>query len=405
MGLFEGFAMDGKRKYIYATLAMSCFLVACGSPVKSSKSATPNFTVGGGSGGSSNPSVGDTPSDAAGFFIKLLSDNAEITLHRADVQYEDSSNVRQDAGTTNLTEECKITSSDTGDDLDKFCIAEMEELDLYFNALTLQYHVPPSMCSYVSFIPYYFYVFEPGQGPSSVSYALAVGGGTIEYPDGNTKDGIPYCQYDYTTLSSEFPNCCTGKYTLTIQDFPQNKVTTTTGNPWNGKASNCIFGNATTWDFKDELDFPTPRITYVEGVGYNQSFSISAAGKTGSYASNIWAGNFYNPSDHTWVAGKGTTPSGVDPNRPQALRIPENVAGLDKHLPSDTYRVICYDRAQEIKARIRLMIREWNSSPITSGGNPDATGSDPGFPGNVINDRWDWLDFENAGMAYPTSYL
>jgi hypothetical protein len=48
------------------------------------------------------------------------------------------------------------------------------------------------------------------------------------------------------------------------------------------------------------------------------------------------------------------------------------------------------------------MIREWNQDPIEVNGDPDVSGSDPNFPGNPINDRYDWLDF---GLTYPTSLL
>jgi hypothetical protein len=84
------------------------------------------------------------------------------------------------------------------------------------------------------------------------------------------------------------------------------------------------------------------------------------------------------------------------------MRYPANVSGSNMIFPNDTYLLECLDQAEEIKARIRFMIREWNQDPITEGGDPDVTGSDPNFPGNPINDRMDWLDF---GLTYPASLI
>jgi hypothetical protein len=166
---------------------------------------------------------------------------------------------------------------------------------------------------------------------------------------------------------------------------------------------NCLSGTGADWDTKGFGGFPKEKVSYVEGVGYNQTYSItSPAGQ--SLQSNVWSANFYNPSDHPFVPGNGTVPAGSDPNRPIPMRIPPNVGATEEHFPSDTYEVVCYSRAQEIQARIRVMLREWSSGPITENGDPDENvGSDPDFPGNPINDVRDWEDFELEGIPYPTS--
>jgi hypothetical protein len=129
--------------------------------------------------------------------------------------------------------------------------------------------------------------------------------------------------------------------------------------------------------------------------GLNETFKISAAMSTSFFTralrSNIWVANYYQVADHS-----AQSPLVLPADRPLALRYPANVA-TDPYLPVDTYRFECHNRAEEIQYRIRLMIREWNTDPISQGGNPEVNvGTDPDFPEGPINDRRDWFDIGNA---------
>jgi hypothetical protein len=142
-------------------------------------------------------------------------------------------------------------------------------------------------------------------------------------------------------------------------------------------------------------------VKYVEGEGLNETFKVLAPINStfnGYYmASNLWTANFYSVADHS-----AQSPAVLPADRPLALRYP---AGLTSgtYLPSDTYRFECHNRAEEIQYRIRLMIREWNTDPISQGGNPELNvGTDPDFPDGPINDRRDWFDI---GNAYPGALL
>lgn len=406
--------MDGFRLSLslpLALIALSVGLVGCGSPVKSSKSGAPGFTVGGGSD-PSNPTADDEPSETAGFFLKLTSTTANVTLHRTLVSepYADSvTNVRSDVGTTNWTDECRIASTAADGTRDVLCIAEIEELDMYFSEFTLQYHVPPSMCSYVSFIPYHFYAYEPGEGPANVSWAVSNTG--VISAEVNSDNGVPVCEYDYR--ESDGPNCCLGTFTtsVTTEQADGSFVNVVTPDlEWNGEVSACLSGPAMSaaWaDYRSTNGLPLSRLEYVEGVGFNNTFTIDAAIKTDiaerRFTSNVWAANFYNPTDHTTSPGLvPTTIPATDSRRPAPLKIPQSVAPINRFFPQDSYMVTCYDRAQDIQSRIRLMIREWNEEAnYVDGGDPDVSGSnDPDFPDSNINDRNDWLDF---GDVYPAS--
>lgn len=398
--------MDGirlSRINLFFVLLLMATAYGCGSPIQSSKNSAPPFTSG--RGGSGIPAEGDDPVDAAGFFMSLTSNTAEVTLHRANVDYA-TANVRNDANTTNFSTSCRIANDAVVGDIDILCIAEVEELDLYFSEMKLQYHVPPSMCSYVTFMPYHYYAFEPGVGPSITSHEEDNDGNITDVI--NTDNGVPSCIYDYTGIGG--PNCCTGKYSQVVTVYDGDGVPTTTITPdveWGGANARCLSGPAMTpqWaTYRNNAGFPIRRMEYVEGIGFNGSFTIEAAIKSKIadrlVLSSVWAANFYNPSDH--VGGPGTVTAPLDVNRPVALRIPPNAD--TSFMPTDTYVATCYNRAEEISSRIRLMIREWNTNPIAEGGDSDVDGggTDPNFPDSDLNDRADWLDF---GLVYPASSM
>lgn len=401
--------MDGKilcrNLFLFPILL---FTVACGSPVKSStKGAAPDFSSGNGGGGSgSSPAVGEEPSDEAGFFLSLTSTSASVTLHQADVEYSDLQNEAR----TNFSEACKITTSDlsSATESDILCIAELEELDLFFGALSLQYHVPPSMCSYVGVMPYYFYGAEPGTGPSQVSYETQADGDIVDnstQAGGGTSGGAAVCDYDYSAAGGA--NCCVGTYAITHTNYTVDPPETTTeaGQEWGGQVSACLFGPVTNWQFFNLQNFPLSSIAYVDQVGFNGTLDLSAAiDQDAGLISNAWSANFYDPDDHTDTAGIGSVPAGENADRPVPLRIPENVTGTDAYFPSDTFNFICYNRSQERKARIRLMIRDWNIANIAEGNDPNAI-VDPAYPTDDANDRFDWKDFDDLDILYPTSYL
>jgi hypothetical protein len=307
-------------------------------------------------------------------------------LHLADTTYGN------DIGTNNFSAECRVGGSSTGSDRDITCVAEVEELDLYFSELRANLSVGSDMCSYLVQKPYFFYRDEPGKGASQLSVTYNTAGDIIQSSPGvNPESGLPQCQYDYSEQGGG--NCCVGNYTLkTIrqQQFPGQELVTITNGQWGGSAANCLDGPAMSdGAYLNGEGFPLPRMQYVGGTSYNESYKIDAAlnRRHGSRSSlsNIYAGNFYKPSQHT--GGK-----------PKALQFPANLPQEKGVMPQDTYEWDCLDRSGQSQARIRLFIREWNYGPIAQGGNPDVTGTSPDFPEKPINDRLDWLDF---GDNYP----
>lgn len=391
--------MDGLKlsPFLTAIALAALATYGCGSPVKSEKSLTPPFTIPSGNWADpTNPDTDEEPSEAAGFFVKLLSDTAEIKTHRADTAYGGTTDNTQ-FYSGNFSTECRIPVGTTvAADRDILCYAEIEELDVYFSEMTIQYHLPPSMCSYAKFLPYFFYVWEPGAGETNLTVTFDENGAVIANSAGvSATTGAPECPaYDHT--GSDGPNCCVGDYTLTTtqnRTAPDPPTVTTTEGEWGGTVGNCLSGPGTSASHSSYISadgIPLTKVQYVDGTGLNDKFKILApiaSSFNGYYiSSNLWTANYYRNGDYL---------PGDD--RPIGLRKPAT-AGV---LPSDTYKFECHNRAEELQYRIRLMIREWNKDPVEEGLDPDDTsGSEIG--GGLINDRLDWLDI---GAAYPEADL
>jgi hypothetical protein len=382
------------RISLYAALLLGAALAGCGSPVNTAKSTGPAFDP-------SNPGGGDPTigvNDSAGFFLKVTSDTAHtLVTHRSSGDYTSASHP-----VDNFAAECRILNSATGADRDIVCLAEVEELDLYFSELKVQYHVPRDMCRYLRHNPYHFWESEPGTGVTTVAWNVR-NDGTFQNIS-NSAGGKPVpCVYDYSSISG--PNCCVGTYTKTV-GIERSASSgggfdyTTSQETWGGKASNCLFGPATDTQKPNGGGFPKPDIFYVEGSGLNKTYTIKPAIDMSFFEvptlNNIWAANFYNRNEHTQASP--SVPPLYNINRPIPTRLAATYTG---YLPSDTYDFSCLDAAEEVKFRIRLMIREWNQAPIVEGGNPDVTGVDPGDGTAQINDRLDWKDVQ----TYPGTNL
>lgn len=384
--------MDGMPlRFLSRSLALTTLLLvtACGQ-VSTEKNFVSGPSSSPGSGSATPPSNGSVVS-SAGFFIKLTGSKTGSTfakfLHQADATYG------SDIGTTNFSSECKIANGAAAGN-DVLCVAEVEELDLFFNNISVQYHVPASMCTYLMVRPYWFYAYEPGIGPTVVSHEVSSTGAITDVL--NTTNGVPTC--DYNHISEGGANCCFGTYTHTTTTYDSvGGVTATTSETgdWGGKFGSCAAGPGTSSSFETNptSKIPLPKYHHVLSTGINDSFTMDAPNiaifnNTNKVYSNVWTANFYNPSEHT-----GGKPAGL-------LSPAGDSSVLSK--PADAYDFRCLDGAEDLQQRIRLFIRDWNTASIAENGDPDATGADPNFPTFPINDRSDWLDF---GDDFPTSDL
>src|SRR5262249_10137145 len=124
-------------------------------------------------------------------------------------------------------------------------------------------------------------------------------------PLATLQGGKPVCVYDYSAAEG-LPNCCIGKYTITVDAWDTSlnagaggyKTTTTSNHDWGGKASSCLSGAATVTQPKTKDGYPMSIITYVEGTGLNETYKAPSP-HSQERGGNIFVANYFDPADHT----------------------------------------------------------------------------------------------------------
>jgi hypothetical protein len=278
------------------------------------------------------------------------------------------------------SEACAVALGASGQDADIECLLDINELDLFVLGLTLDIAGPAGMCDFVDLQHYLYENFEVGEGPAEVSYSRDAQGNIVD--EVNSVDGVPSCAFDYSQQSDSLPNCCLGSYTKTVTDLPTGKTSTSDG-WWGGeeKLGDCFDGSG--FRFKDvglSVDgFPMGRIYYFNHAAFREPLTYEGLSELYPRDNRPLA-NYYDSTDHG--------------GPPFALRSP---------WATTAYTVRCLDDAEEVIARIRLWVREWNEEVqfnLAANGDPDTVGSEP-FWSTPLNDLTDWGDFVGNPDDYP----
>lgn len=363
--------------------------------------------------------------------------------------------------TTGFSTPCLI-SADVTASTDLSCIIEAPEAELLFKGLSLEYNVPSGMCSYLERRAPWFYNFEVGVGPQAISVDITttydasgiqsgdttvacqisgdqsvVSSPTCDFSGnpnvearktGNTKSEATFkCIYDHTVPGQPtYPNCCTGTYTLITNQITDNNgnsntITTVTQKSW-GEIGGCLGGAGSTLE-RTKGGYPVYFVDIVDGNAKNANFefapTLNELAERPVYSSrplNAHFANYYgdsaNHSHGSFVSGlTSTAPYFYDP-------IDDRDGTL---IPSGqlSYEFRCLSRAYEIKHRIRVYVRDWDTYPdflayIDSLGtifNPDRSGDDGTsceglnlpYPCNDIRDVDDFLNLTLGLPSYDTS--
>lgn len=330
---------------------------------------------------------------------------------------------------------CEIALNDPATDLK--CMLNIREEDLYFYGLNWQVNVAPSMCQFVVHRPYYYYNFQPGFGPNSLSLNLESPGvdqapvltscsidsapGTIQgnrcvFP-GNEGyidvTGKAYCAYNI----EKGPQCCVGKYAAlkTTRKITASGTTIeqlATDGDWGGEHFNCWGGLVTEDNWPKSKDQVPVTARYYEGrngllLDVERSSPLSFYGE---------GGNFHIANMYAWTAvnTNHSSPSLV----PYGIKPTGDLSGtsLVPAPGNEAYTYECRDESGEVKHRIRLYVNEWNTNDewakfsTSSGaqGTPDRTGTDgtecatgSGVNASLCNDYRDWDD---TGASFPREW-
>ncbi len=405
-----------KTKYIFLKLFFILFAVnlfSCRGAIKtdaSTATGTPTPTP-------VSPTAPQPVENSSGFNVKAIV-NTELNyiLHRGTGIVSDD-----------FSAECKVDPSAVqgSTDSDIMCIAEAKELDLYFNGIAFRYNVPQSMCDYVKVETPYFYNNQPGVGPDIVinnvsnaspstylGYTIPANKYLLVYSDapGYTKvSEAIYCPYDYKNkvnpfvngqVYPSFGNCCTGTFTSFVMSTDLSSAissSTQTGQLWNGKNSNCLAGPA-----MQTAPYEIQKVNKTNGYPQIMYYNVLLSGINNAYrvvppismdwSDNTYVANYFSSADH----GGGS-------NVPMAFR---SVTSSTAPATQPYYQFTCLDNHEEVKARIRIMVRDWNSAAeyaLGALGNPDAGGSETNFGSGPINDYLDFKDIGNLSFASPFS--
>jgi hypothetical protein len=402
---------------IWIVIVMMC-LSACAK--KSSSSAADSASSG---GGSDTSPVDPIPSSSTFYVHAIPEEKIETYTHVISQNWDQKCKVNLDAATTA--------------ERDIMCVVEMQEGDMHYTDLILSYNIPVHpRCRYIRVMPYYFYFAKPGDGPDQVAWTEDTSGRkTITGFSGGSSGATAYvgkgnsinCSFDYSGGGG--PNCCEGEYTATITI---GGVASTEQRDWGGSFSNCTAGPAVDLQSKTEDGFPRPDVyrlveealsslskaLFVRDLSPESAVSIPVVQADASptpppdladppddnpftgemklqapadkaYGSNIYTANYYE--DLT--------------NLPKPVSYPDATLAPAYKFPWPYYTYDCVDEAEEVYARIRIMIRDWNSRSefIKTSNTADAnvSGSEPGFSYDDYNDHGDWKDYQDLNLEYP----
>ncbi|MGZ3699946.1 MAG: hypothetical protein ACXVCH_17775, partial [Bdellovibrionota bacterium] len=282
----------------------------------------------------------------------------------------------------------------TGQDI--ACIIEIEELDLYDQGLTLQYNASATQCPYVRFMPYMYYQFLPGIGPTLVNMTVTNGAVTAYGDSGDGSPGVvtsasgttPACNTDYSTGLFPGPNCCEGNYVLDTLTNPAGTHALTVGK-WGGKMANCLNGPAVTTQSKDADNRPMADLTFLNGTNLNKQYVIKPSNPI--YASNVFAANYFT-APYTMALS------------------PTPIQGPGGAVPNGNpwYELVCLDHSRDVVNRIRVMVRSW-STHSNFAAMVEANSSVNGAETAPFNDQesYDyavWVGATGFGNAYPGGF-
>ena len=319
--------------------------------------------------------------------------------------------------------DCKIPiEQESSEDL--YCIMDVMEGDLWFHELHFGYNVPAGMCDFLSFETHWHFNQKMGYGPELVfecnNYFTGVitegspeietryclGGcvaGILTNTDGDSSTVTTECltgtsrtevnQFcaDLDRSEYDLANCCLGEYELRNQDGESIGLTN-----WGGRVGECIGGlGRISWEYFNENGLPLAVVTNALAEGYSDVYELPAlvnvyggaryprekgrlqdpAFITANYWSDVENKDFLSNNPDFYIS-------------PTASELPADY--LRPYTGKQGYPYVtwsCLDKAREVKHRIHLVIREWNTqeefnsfiSTEGSRGDPDVVGAEGSF--------------------------
>lgn len=327
-------------------------------------------------------------------------------------------------GDNAVNRRCRIDSADISSQanskaLDIRCFLDGEEQDLHQSEIKFSFDAGPGICEYIQYDPYYFQAWSPAQTTDiSTKYTSMIiqRNGCSTLSSTGTIPTADMCEGNYTSYDAAYPNCDEGRLAYWAETYSENAgVCTLTARTktyvnCGGKRANCISGpikdifdttklaagnrgviSSAISGLKLKYTHTSPQshgdgyitVRNSNGMINNQCYSSAADSTTWENTSNTF---------NTAANGFFSTPFNSDSN--------------------PFYTITCRDSAYDIKARIRVIVRDWDRAfRIDSGVDnqnyaaPSAymnnAGNDPIF-NSPYNDYADWDDNYYGGASQFT---
>lgn len=314
-------------------------------------------------------------------------------------------------GQNNINEPCRILKANLDDTNPALidCILEVEELDLYFNGFEVQLSVPSGVCEYITVEYFWFYKLPIGRSRLG-SYTRPDCSACPGYPAAHPITGqvVPLntCPqliedpggfFDYSNdPRADGENCDEGTITAYSETFDVDPDTGVCSNPggatpgettfYGGNNANCAAGPGKERGVLTADEFPT-RSLVLGNNGLIETHKIDAP-ITFGHSSNRYIANYTNRAADSLDGGGGNLFLYLD----EAIKTWQNANSGTKEvtnintglappgysfnnsqfdpwwgannrtvsIPNPFYEFNCLNQAQEVRGRIRLLVREWD---------------------------------------------
>lgn len=290
--------------------------------------------------------------------------------------------------------------------LDVRCFLEGDEEDLYLNKLKLLASAGSGVCEYIQVYPYSFWQWQPAQTPAGTLYTEQ--SGCIANAAWTSADN---CAGNHENDGG--PNCDAGNFSVTSEVYALDAAsacvltsTATTTKECGGKKTNCLKGPIRNIGLTDAEIIAGARSTVTAAVNGATVISTFNSPVESLDSTNLRVANGSinsactnsNTDADNWTTFLDANKVGATPNSPLAF-------GANPY-----YTINCLDSAHDIKARIRIVVRDWNKTfKLSSDIDLDEPGG-AGAPtlmnktglnfGVDFNNRNDWDDdYTGTGAA------
>lgn len=264
--------------------------------------------------------------------------------------------------------DCKINTTDilsSNGVLDVRCFLDGEEEDLHFTKLNLSAAVGKGVCEYIQYVPFNFNQYAPLQtGTVAVPVVVAdyVGDpcGDAIAPGGLSPwvHDADRCYGNYAM--EDGPNCDEGAWLVTTTTYTKDPVTAAC-NPTSSTAQINCGGNRTNC-----LQGPIRDLLSTEQINHGNRSMIYASSEGAAPSWTLTAPIEKLDNTNLRVAN-GSVKNTCSMQNSDVSTLEEYYSDMDpkKHpfgKSNPFYTFNCLDAAREIKARIRLVIRDWDKT-------------------------------------------